>query len=126
LRSNRTSLTPYHPYLLSIRWANINVPRHVKSNILRVCRFHGKPRPASPVELAEYDVVLTTYATLSAEYKSRGVLHRVNWYRIVLDEGKPTAPDRYPATLYTPKALILEQRIGFEIELLPSSKLPST
>jgi SNF2 family DNA or RNA helicase len=46
------------------------------------------PRPASPGALTDCDVVLTTYATLSAEYKTGGVLHEVEWYRIVLDEGK--------------------------------------
>ena len=95
-------------------------PRHVKSNTLRVCRFHGKPRPASPADLADYDVILTTYATLSAEYKNRKVLHRVDWYRIVLDEGKPTTPNRdgnLVHTILTPK-----QRIGFEIKPLPNSR----
>ena len=32
--------------------------------------------------------MLTTYSTLYAESKSGGVLHQVDWYRIVLDEGK--------------------------------------
>lgn len=36
----------------------------------------------------DYDVVLTTYSTLSADYsKAESVLHRIMWYRVVLDEG---------------------------------------
>jgi SNF2 family DNA or RNA helicase len=62
--------------------------RHVKPNTLKTLRFHGKARPTSPSGLADSDIVLTTYATLSSDYKHRGVLHQVNWYRVVLDEGK--------------------------------------
>lgn len=53
-----------------------------------MCRFHGKGRPALPARLTDYDIVLTTYATLSAEYKNRRILHNIVWFRIVLDEGK--------------------------------------
>ncbi|KAG7284182.1 hypothetical protein NEMBOFW57_010545 [Staphylotrichum longicolle] len=50
--------------------------------------FHGKNRPTSVSDLKGFDIVLTTYATLSAEHKKQGVLHQVDWYRVVLDEGK--------------------------------------
>ena len=63
--------------------------RHVKPNTLKTCRFHRKNRPKSASDLKDFDVVLTTYSTLYAESKSGGVLHQVDWYRIVLDEGKP-------------------------------------
>ena len=67
---------------------DIEVARHAKPNTLKTCRFHGKGRPTIPARLTNYDMILTTYATLSAEYKSRGVLHNIMWFRIVLDEGK--------------------------------------
>ena len=56
----------------------------------------------TPSDFAQYDVVITTYGTLSAEYMPRGKatkgknpppiprkngLYSVNWRRVVLDEG---------------------------------------
>jgi SNF2 family DNA or RNA helicase len=70
------------------RLTDIQGARHVKPNTLKTCKFHGKGRPILPAGLTDYDLVLTTYATLSAEYKSRGALHNIVWFRIVLDEGK--------------------------------------
>lgn len=37
--------------------------------------------------LSSFDVVLTTYATLAADYADQGILHQMEWYRVVLDEG---------------------------------------
>ena len=38
-------------------------------------------------ELVKSDIVLTTYGTVSSEFTSQGSLYKVNWFRIVLDEG---------------------------------------
>ncbi|KAH6624507.1 SNF2 family N-terminal domain-containing protein [Chaetomium sp. MPI-SDFR-AT-0129] len=62
------------------------IKKHVEPEKLRTYRFHGRNRPASPGVLNGFDVVLTTYATLCAEQKKRGILHQVDWYRVVLDE----------------------------------------
>ena len=36
----------------------------------------------------DFDIVLTTYSTLVVDFfKGLGVLHRVRWFRVVLDEG---------------------------------------
>jgi SNF2 family DNA or RNA helicase len=35
-----------------------------------------------------HDMVLTTFATLVADFKRRKVLHNLEWFRVVLDEGK--------------------------------------
>jgi SNF2 family DNA or RNA helicase len=35
----------------------------------------------------DFDVVLSNYATLAAEFSGNSVLHELTWYRIVLDEG---------------------------------------
>ncbi|KAM7217733.1 P-loop containing nucleoside triphosphate hydrolase protein, partial [Rhypophila decipiens] len=62
------------------------IAKHVKDNTLRTCRFHGRNRPTSADHLRNFDIVLTTYSTLAADAKNRGVMHEVDWYRIVLDE----------------------------------------
>ena len=66
--------------------------RHVKPNTLRTCRFHRKNRPTSPSDLKNFDVILTTYSTLYAKSKNRGILHQVNWYRVVPNKSKPIKP----------------------------------
>jgi len=58
--------------------------------------FHGDRRAKSPEALNGVDVVLTTYATLAADWKKRRVLQSVAWFRVVLDEGK--SPFYYPLT----------------------------
>jgi SNF2 family DNA or RNA helicase len=36
----------------------------------------------------DFDIVLTTYSTLVGDFsKDPGVLHQVQWFRVVLDEG---------------------------------------
>ncbi|KAH6848230.1 SNF2 family N-terminal domain-containing protein [Chaetomium sp. MPI-CAGE-AT-0009] len=84
LRSRATLVVVSSAQVLDV-WES-EVKKHVKPNTLKTCRFHGKPRPIFSARLTDHDLVLTTYATLSAEYKSRGVLHNIAWFRIVLDE----------------------------------------
>lgn len=57
-------------------------------NILRHIRFHGPNRPQTGEALIAPDIVITTYATLASNYDSRGLLYRMEWYRVVLDEGE--------------------------------------
>ncbi len=101
--------------------------RHVKPNTLRTCRFHGKNRPKYPSDLMGFDLVLTTYSTLSAELKSGGVLHQIDWYRVVLDEGKDDfhIRDRKRGRPYFGPNLSLTrgQPIGSATAVLSSSKL---
>jgi len=65
-----------------------DIHSHVKPGTLRICIFHGSSRPKSPEEVIDHDLVLTTYATLSADSKVLRVLQKIEWYRVVLDEGK--------------------------------------
>lgn len=66
--------------------------------------YHGPNKPKNPHVLVKYDVVLTTYHTLVAEYpreehfsnptgagtvtrrRKKGPLFRINFYRVILDE----------------------------------------
>lgn len=65
-----------------------NSRSHVKSGTLQICIFHGSSRPKSPEEVRDYDLVLITYETLSADSNVLGVLQKIKWYRVVLDEDK--------------------------------------
>lgn len=66
-----------------------NIRSHVKPGTLKVCIFHGSSRPKSPERVIDHDLVLTTYATLSADSNVLRILQEIEWYRVVLDEGKP-------------------------------------
>ncbi|RYP55722.1 hypothetical protein DL771_012463 [Monosporascus sp. 5C6A] len=59
---------------------------HVDPSTLRICIFHGSSRPKSPEGVIDHDLVLTTYATLSADRDNLRVLQKIEWYRVVLDE----------------------------------------
>ena len=56
-------------------------------------RYHGRKRKDLIKNIEEYDIVITTYRTLSVEHgkakngKERSLLHDIVWYRVVLDEG---------------------------------------
>jgi SNF2 family DNA or RNA helicase len=52
--------------------------------------FHGDGRPKLHENVIEHDLVLTTYATLVADCKGSKVLQKVEWFRVVLDEGNAT------------------------------------
>ena len=61
-------------------------------------RYHGMERQKATEDLADYHVVITTYNTLASEYKKKkSILHRIGWYRIVLDEGVPPRSHVRPA-----------------------------
>lgn len=54
---------------------------------------YGKTRLTSRYELNDVNVVLTTYHTVSAEWKNEreaesSILFSVRWKRIILDEGQ--------------------------------------
>ena len=51
-------------------------------------KYHGHNRNVDLLRLLSHDIVLTTYGTVAADFKRKGsLLHRTQWYRIVLDEG---------------------------------------
>jgi SWI/SNF-related matrix-associated actin-dependent regulator of chromatin subfamily A3 len=87
------------PVSVMSNWAQ-QIERHVKKAFpLKVLTYHGSNRKRlNHRDFDEYDVVLTSYGTLSTEYLPRGVktpekvprkdgLFSTNWARVVLDEG---------------------------------------
>ncbi|KAK1825710.1 SNF2 family N-terminal domain-containing protein [Podospora conica] len=66
---------------------------HIKPGGLSYYIYHGPSRIKDPKILAEYDLVITTYGSVSSELNSRHrrgggkyPLEEIGWFRIVLDE----------------------------------------
>ncbi|XDG07064.1 hypothetical protein ABKA04_006679 [Annulohypoxylon sp. FPYF3050] len=64
---------------------------HVFEGHLKFCRHHGKTRLKSLAQLQNTNVVLTTFHTVSSEWKANSnvndsILFAVRWRRIILDE----------------------------------------
>jgi SWI/SNF-related matrix-associated actin-dependent regulator of chromatin subfamily A3 len=61
------------------------IKRHVlPENAPKVLIYHGSSRQSA--KLTDYDVVVSSYGTLTSE-ATTGNLFKVNWRRVVLDEG---------------------------------------
>ncbi|XP_052744209.1 transcription termination factor 2 isoform X2 [Bicyclus anynana] len=73
------------PATLVQQWA-AEVGKHCKSHALSVCLHHGASRATQPHRLAANDIVITTYNILQRESEKKGVLTRVRWRRVILDE----------------------------------------
>ncbi|KAI4323540.1 hypothetical protein L6164_023137 [Bauhinia variegata] len=65
------------------------IEKHVKHGQLRVYVWVDHRKPSAHNLAWDYDVVITTFSRLSAEWNphKRSVLMQVHWLRIVLDEG---------------------------------------
>jgi SNF2 family DNA or RNA helicase len=64
--------------------------RHVEKGAILVHSYHGQNRIKDLVRLREFDVILTTYSTVASE-STNSPLQRLEFFRIVLDEGmKPS------------------------------------
>lgn len=63
------------------------IHRHVlEEHMPKVVIHHGASRQTSAKSLDAYDVVITSYGTMTSEAKG-GALSEIDWRRIVLDEG---------------------------------------
>ncbi|KAJ8423789.1 hypothetical protein Cgig2_023111 [Carnegiea gigantea] len=65
------------------------IQKHVRLEQLRVCVWTDHKKPAAHNLAWDYDVVITTFSRLSAEWnpRKRSPLTQVHWLRIMLDEG---------------------------------------
>lgn len=65
------------------------IQKHVKCGQLRVYIWADHKKPSVHSIAWDYDVVITTFSRLSAEWspKKRSVLMQVHWLRVVFDEG---------------------------------------
>ena len=79
------------PLSLIHNWED-QILTHTKPGSLKVLVFHGQNRTGDADELVGYDVVITTYNILSSGLSKSGdgdycsPLHRICWFRVVLDE----------------------------------------
>jgi SNF2 family DNA or RNA helicase len=107
-RDRCTSTLVVCPLTLLEQWAS-EIRSHTKPGTLSVYTYHGSERSRDPAYLSTFDVVLTTYATLAAEFSMKsnepnGPLMNVDWYRLVLDEAH-TIKDRTTRTAKAAMAL---------------------
>lgn len=58
---------------------------HLKPGSLKVYLYHGE-RTKDEKELLKYDLVLTTYTTLGAEFEQDSPVKEIDWFRVILDE----------------------------------------
>lgn len=63
--------------------------RHIYPGYLLYHKYHGPRREDDTNKLLSCDIVLTTYATVAMEMSNgRNILRNVEWFRIILDEGR--------------------------------------
>lgn len=79
------------PLALIRQWEAEIANRVAKSHTLNVKVHHGPSRTKSYKDLQKYDVVITTYQTLTSEHNEgsdilKTALFGVHWYRVILDE----------------------------------------
>lgn len=72
---------------------NICSNSHIKPNTLKYYLYYGKDRIIDPQTLSNYDIVFTSFQTVTQEWKAAqntsysSPLHLINWFRLILDEG---------------------------------------
>lgn len=61
--------------------------RHITPGSVRYHKFHGQSK-LELQKLVDFDIILTTYSTLTVEHNRSGSpLFKAKWFRVVLDEG---------------------------------------
>ncbi|KAI9731155.1 MAG: hypothetical protein M1834_005348 [Cirrosporium novae-zelandiae] len=87
LRNSKTTLL-IAPLSTVTNWEE-QIVAHLKKESLSYHIYHGSPRTDDVHVLAQYDMVITTYSTVSSDWmgkKGISPLFQTNWFRIVLDE----------------------------------------
>lgn len=79
------------PSVLLIEEWEKEVAKHTQQNSVKITRYHGQGRVKHFASLRDFDIVLTTYGTLTKELsklwvQSRDVIYHLKWFRVVLDE----------------------------------------
>lgn len=81
------------PLALIKQWESEILEKVKKTHRLRVCLYHGTNRAKTTRDLDKYDVVITTYGTLTSESATAAAdktkksgLFAFYWYRVILDE----------------------------------------
>ena len=79
------------PYSVTTQNSTELPKRHLAPDTLKYLKYHGPSRTNEISVLLDNDIVFTTYATVAYEYScGNSLIHKVMWYRVVLDEGAPT------------------------------------
>ena len=74
--------------------------QHVnEEHVPKVFIHHGGRKASAAKELVKYDIVVTSYNTLSADHASKGPLTSASWRRVILDEGHTIRNARTKAAL---------------------------
>jgi hypothetical protein len=65
------------------------IQRHVSSDALNVYVWGDCKKPSAHNLAWDYDIVITTFSRLSAEWdpRKRSALKQIHWFRVILDEG---------------------------------------
>ncbi|KAJ8472036.1 hypothetical protein OPV22_026379 [Ensete ventricosum] len=80
----KTTLVICPPSVLT-SWIT-QLEEHTRPGSMKVYLYHGE-RTREPEELLKYDIVMTTYATLSAEFGDpSSPMKETEWFRVILDE----------------------------------------
>ncbi|GKZ33424.1 hypothetical protein AbraIFM66950_003280 [Aspergillus brasiliensis] len=80
------------PLALIKQWESEIADKVEHSHRMRVLVYHGNARAKGTDKLEDYDVVITTYGTLTSEHggkdknNKKSPIFSVYWYRIILDE----------------------------------------
>ncbi|KAJ5650474.1 uncharacterized protein N7484_004197 [Penicillium longicatenatum] len=81
------------PLALIKQWEAEIADKIERSHKLSVCLYHGTNRAKTAKSLGDYDVVITTYGTLTSESSTAAAdkakksgIFSLYWYRVVLDE----------------------------------------
>ncbi|KAL7786938.1 SNF2 family N-terminal domain-containing protein [Trichoderma afarasin] len=88
IKRSRSTLVIVPSALLIYNWMN-EITDYLEHGV-KVIKYHGSDRPKDIEQIADSDIVVTTYSTLTNEFqqiKSKpSLLHCVDWFRVVLDE----------------------------------------
>ncbi|KAI0450909.1 hypothetical protein F5B21DRAFT_489175 [Xylaria acuta] len=103
---SRSTLVIVPSALLINNWLK-EVETHLGGSI-KIFKYHGAGREKDLEALSDSDLIVTTYQTLCSEFaKKKSQLHKIEWYRIVLDEAHVI---RRPSNTFYSTCLELEAR----------------